>query len=37
VTIVSNASPLIGIARIEKLELLHELYGELVVSEAVWH
>jgi len=37
VTIVSNASPLIGIARIDKLDLLRELYGELVIPEAVWH
>jgi len=37
VTIVSNASPLIGIARIDKLDLLRQLYGELVISEAVWH
>ena len=36
-TIVSNASPLIGIARIGRLDLLHQLYGELVVSEAVWY
>jgi len=37
VTIVSNASPLIGIARIDKLDLLRQLYGELVISQAVWH
>ena len=36
-TIVSNASPLIGIARIGRLDLLHQLYGELVIPEAVWH
>lgn len=36
-TVVSNASPLIGIARIDKLDLLRELYGELVIPEAVWH
>jgi uncharacterized protein len=36
VTIVSNASPLIGIARIGRLDLLRELYGELVIPEAVW-
>lgn len=36
-TTVSNASPLIGIARIDKLDLLRELYGELVIPEAVWH
>jgi len=37
VTIVSNASPLIGIARIDKLDLLRQLYGELIIPEAVWH
>ncbi len=35
-TIVSNASPLINLARIGKLDLLYELYGELTVPEAVW-
>ncbi len=35
-TVVSNASPLINLARIGKLDLLHELYGELTVPEAVW-
>jgi hypothetical protein len=34
--VVSNASALINLARIGKLELLHELYGELVIPEAVW-
>jgi len=36
VSVVSNASPLINLARIGKLDLLRELYGELVVPEAVW-
>ena len=36
-TVVSNASPLIGLARIAKLDLLRQIYGELVISEAVWH
>jgi len=36
-SIVSNASPLINLARIGKLSLLHDLYGELIVPEAVWH
>lgn len=35
-SVVSDASPLINLARIGKLELLHELYGELIVPEAVW-
>lgn len=36
-SIVSNASPLINLARIGKLDLLRQLYGELVIPEAVWH
>ena len=36
-TVVSNASPLIGLARIGKLDLLRHLYSELVIPEAVWH
>lgn len=34
-SVVSNASPLIGLARIGELELLQQLYGELVIPEAV--
>ena len=33
--IVSNASPLIGLARIENLDLLRQLYSEIVIPEAV--
>lgn len=36
-SVVSNASPLINLARIGQLDLLAKLYGELVVPEAVWH
>ena len=36
-SVVSNASPLIGLARIGELELLRQLYGELVIPEAVEH
>ena len=36
-SIVSNASPLINLARIGRLDLLHQLYGELAIPEAVWH
>lgn len=35
-SIVSNASALINLARISKLQSLHELYGEIIVPEAVW-
>jgi predicted nucleic acid-binding protein len=34
--IVSNASPLINLARIGKLDLLRGLYGKLLLPEAVW-
>ena len=36
-SIVSNASPLINLARIGRLDLLRQLYGELSIPEAVWH
>ena len=35
-SVVSNASPLINLARIGKLQLLHRLYGDLTIAEAVW-
>ena len=34
--VVSNASPLINMACIGKLNLLNQLYGELFIPEAVW-
>jgi len=34
--IVSNASPLINLARIGKLDLLRELFSKLLIPEAVW-
>ena len=36
-TIVSNASPLIALARIGQLDLLHQLYNDIIIPEAVWH
>ena len=36
-SVVSNSSPLINLARIGRLDLLAQLYGELVVPQAVWH
>jgi len=36
-SIVSNASPLINLARIGRLDLLCQLYGGVVIPEAVWH
>lgn len=34
--VVSNSSALINLARIGKLELLRDLYGEVCIPEAVW-
>lgn len=36
-TVVSNASPLINLARVGKLDLLRDLYGEIIIPDAVWH
>ncbi len=36
-SVVSNSSPLINLARIDQLSLLPHLYGELIIPEAVWH
>jgi len=35
--VVSNASPLINLVWIGKLDLLHNLYGEIIIPEAVWN
>ena len=35
-SIVSNSSPLVSLARIGRLDLLSQLYGELTIPEAVW-
>jgi predicted nucleic acid-binding protein len=37
VNVVVDASPLIALARIERLELLREMFGDVVVPSAVWH
>ncbi|BAD84401.1 predicted nucleic acid-binding protein, containing PIN domain [Thermococcus kodakarensis KOD1] len=34
--VVSDSGPLIALAKIEKLELLRELFGEIVIPRAVW-
>ena len=34
--VVSDTSPLVSLARIDMLELLRELYGEIVIREAVF-
>jgi predicted nucleic acid-binding protein len=36
-SIVSNASLLINLSRIDKLELLRDLYKEILIPEGVWH
>lgn len=33
---VSDASTLVNLGRIGKLSLLHDLYGDIVLPEAVW-
>lgn len=35
-SVVSDASPLVSLARLGHLELLHALYGDVLVPEAVW-
>lgn len=35
-TVISDASPLISLARIDELALLPELYNQIVAPEAVW-
>lgn len=35
--VVADSSPLIALARIGRLELLHSLFGTLLLPEAVWH
>ena len=34
--VVSNASPLVGLASIRQLDLLRQLYSEVHIPEAVW-
>ena len=34
--LVSNASPLVNLARIGRLEILRDLFGEVCVPDAVW-
>ncbi|MHB8973519.1 MAG: DUF3368 domain-containing protein [Pirellulaceae bacterium] len=36
-SIVSNASPLINLARIGQFGLLRDVYGEIIIPEAVWN
>ena len=34
--VVSNSSPLIALAKIGKLYILKELFGEIIIPKAVW-
>ena len=34
--VVSNSSPLIALAKIGKLHILRELFGEITIPKAVW-
>ena len=34
--VVADSSPLIALCRIGKLELLHEVFGQLLIPDAVW-
>ena len=36
-TVVADASPLIALARIGRLDLLRERFGSLLLPTAVWH
>lgn len=35
-TVVSDASPLIALARINRVDLLRSVFGQLMIPEAVW-
>jgi predicted nucleic acid-binding protein len=34
---VSDASPLIALLRVRRVDLLREVFGRVVVPDAVWH
>ena len=36
-TVVSNTSPIINLAAIQQVTLLHQLYGRLIIPSAVYH
>ena len=35
--VVCNASPIVSLARIDALELLHHAFGQIVIPQAVWN
>ena len=36
-SVVSNSSPLINLARVGRMDILRQLYGKVVIPEAVWN
>lgn len=34
--VVADASPLIALCRIGRLDLLHDIFGQLIIPDAVW-
>jgi predicted nucleic acid-binding protein len=37
VIVVSNTSPIINLAAIDRLTLLQQLYGHIIIPQAVYH
>ncbi|MFA4640529.1 hypothetical protein [Pyrococcus kukulkanii] len=35
--VVSNSGPLIALAKIGKLKVLKELFGEIIIPKAIWY
>ncbi len=36
-TVVTNSGPLIALAKLNRLDLLPSLYGEVIIPQAVYH
>jgi predicted nucleic acid-binding protein len=37
VIVIANSTPLIALAEVEKLELLRELFEQIIIPESVYH